>query len=100
MEDKNFDIKNTDNEYKNRSFKKKKRGIAGFFAKIGEAISNWWKGMKKWQKTLFCVFTSLVAIVLIVAIVFLSVFDYNYNEITVKPRELGFENVIDKKIVN
>ena len=100
MEDKNFDIVSTDNEYKNRSFKKKKRGIAGFFAKIGDGISNWWKGMKKWQKTLFCVFTSLVAIVLIVAIVFLSVFDYNYNEITVKPQELGFENVIDKKVVN
>lgn len=100
MEDKNFDIVSTDNEYKNRSFKKKKRGIAGFFAKIGDGISNWWKNMKKWQKTLFCVFTSLVAIVLIVAIVFLSVFDYNYNEITVKPQELGFENVIDKKVVN
>ena len=45
MEDKNFDIVSTDNEYKNRSFKKKKRGIAGFFTKIGDGISNWWKGM-------------------------------------------------------
>ncbi len=53
MEDKNFDIVSTDNEYKNRSFKKKKRGIAGFFAKIGDGISNWWKGMKKWQKHFF-----------------------------------------------
>jgi LCP family protein required for cell wall assembly len=104
--DKNFnenntgDLITTDMDYKSRSFKRKKRGAAGFFEKIGSSIANWWKNLKKWKKITLCVVTSIVLVVAIVASVFLSTFNYNYNEITVKPNELGFENVIDQKIVN
>ena len=69
--------------------KKEKRGLA-----------LWWANRKKWQKGLII---SAIAIILIVAItvgVVLTVFDYNYNEIEKAPEELGFENIIDKNIVN
>ncbi len=91
-----FNITVTDNEYKSHRFKKKKHGIAGFFQKIG----NWWANLKKWKKRLIKVLTVVLVIVLALAITFLSVFNYNYNKITNNPDELGFENVIDKKIVN
>ena len=32
--------------------------------------------------------------------ILLNIFDYNYNAITSNPEDLGFESVIDKKIVN
>lgn len=91
-----FNIVITDNEYKSHHFKKKKHGVAGVFQRIG----NWWRNLKKWKRVLIRVLTTLVAIVLVVAIVFLSLFNYNYNKITTKPEELGFENVIDQKIIN
>ncbi len=91
-----FNIVLTDSEYKNHNFKKKKHGIAGFFQRLGDG----WRNLKKWKKALITVFTVLLVIGLAVAITFSSVFNYNYNKITTKPEELGFENVIDKKIVN
>ena len=91
-----FNIIVTDNEYKSHHFKKKKHGIAGVFQKIG----NWWSNLKKWKKALITVFTVAIVIVLAIAITFSSVFNYNYNKITTNPDELGFENIIDKKIVN
>ena len=94
------DIFSTDFDYKNRSFKRKKRGVAGFFEKIGNGIATWWKNLKKWKKVVLIVVTSLILIGAIVAGIFFSTFNYNYNEITVKPSELGFENVIDQKIIN
>ncbi len=95
-----FDIYSADEHYKKHVYKKKKRGILGFFARIGEGIANGWRKLKKWQKITVSTLTAFIAIVLVLLIVFLSMFDYNYNEITVKPDQLGFENVIDKKIVN
>ena len=95
-----FDIYSADEHYKQHAYKRKKRGILGFFARIGEGIANGWRKLKKWQKITVSVLTAFIAIVLVLLIVFLSMFDYNYKEITVKPDELGFENVIDKKIVN
>ncbi len=95
-----FDIISTDLEYKSHKFKKKKRGIAGFFQKIGTAIAGWWRPLKRWKKVLFSIGMSLIAIILALLIVFFTVFDYNYKKITNKPEELGFENIIDEKIVN
>lgn len=43
---------------------------------------------------------SLVLVFTLAAGIFLNMFDYNYNAITSNPEELGFESVIDKKIVN
>lgn len=82
------------------SHKKKKRGIAGFFQKIGNGIANWWRPLKKWKKVLISVLTSLVALLLIAAIIFFSMFNYNYKSISKNPDDLGFTNVIDSKIVN
>lgn len=98
--DEKFDIIGMDESYKSQNFKKKKRGIAGFFQKTGAAIANWWKPLKKWKKWVISIATALVAVILALLIVFFSVFDYNYKEITTNPEELGFENVIDEKIVN
>ena len=44
--------------------------------------------------------TSLVLVIAITVGVLLKVFDYNYNNITGDPENLGFESVIDKKITN
>jgi len=84
-----FDLMTADENYKNSRFKKKKRGISG-----------WWKGLKKWQKITLSTVTAFVAVILVLAIVFFSFFGYNYNKITTNPDDLGFENVINKKIVN
>lgn len=96
----NFDLMTADETYKSHRFKKKKRGIAGFFQRIGTAISGWWKRLKKWQKITLSTVTAFVAVILVLVIVFFSYFGYNYNNITANPDDLGFENVIDKKIVN
>ena len=95
-----LDLMEVNNSYKSNRFKKKKHGIAGFFQKIGNAVANWWKNLKKWQKVTCVSLSSLVAVVLVVLIVLLSVFGYNYNDITGDPDDLGFQNVIDKKIIN
>ncbi len=60
----------------------------------------WWKRMRGWQKGLLLSALALVLVVAIVLGVFFTSFDYNYNEITSDPVELGFENVLDKNIVN
>lgn len=69
-----------------KHYKKKKRG--------------WWARRKGWQKALISCAVSLVLVVAIGLGVVMSVFDYNYNDITGDPEDLGFENVIDKNIVN
>ncbi|MBQ4119908.1 MAG: LCP family protein [Clostridia bacterium] len=91
-----FNIIVTDKGYKSHRFKKKKHGIAGFFQKIG----NWWSDLKRWKRRLIKVLTVIIVILLVLAITFLSLFNYNYNKITTNPEELGFENIIDQKIVN
>lgn len=91
-----FDIVTTNKKYKSHRFKKKKRGIAGFFQKLGD----WFKARKWWQKTLL-ITTVVILILTIVACIAVPMFlDYNYNPITDNPEELGFENIIDEKVVN
>ncbi len=91
-----FNITVTDKKYKRHHFKKKKHGIAALFQKL----SNWWRNLKKWKKRFIKVLTALTVLLLALVITFLAFFNYNYNEITKKPEELGFKNVIDQKIVN
>ena len=88
-----------------KKYKKKKRGIAGFF----QCIGMWFKNLHGWRKGL--TITGIIAIILSL-IIFLTpvgsiiniLFNYskNYNpEVAEKtPEELGFENVIDEKVVN
>lgn len=93
----NFDLMEIDSSYSNKRFKRKKHG---FFQKCGAAISGSWSKLKRWQKVIIVSLTSLVALVVAVAIILSSGVGYNYNNITANPEELGFENIIDEKIVN
>ena len=94
------DLSSMSNNYKSRRYKKKKHGIAGFFSNIGEGISNRWRKAGKLQKAVVNSLTSVIA-VLLAGIIFVSTyFNYNYNKITDDNSELGFEEVIDKNVMN
>ena len=81
----------SDSSLKGRHFNKKKRG---------NRFTRWWGRRQKWQKAVMISATSLVLVLAIALGVLLKVFDYNYNNITGDPDDLGFESVIDKKITN
>ena len=62
------------------------------------------KKMKTKYKVIICL-VSLFLAVLIIALIFFIDFtketlNYNYNEITEEPEELGFEEIIEEKIIN
>lgn len=79
-----------------KHYRKKKRGISGFFQKIGD----WWHARKKWQRRTIISVASVLLVIAIAFGAFRIIFDYNYNDITKDPDDLGFKNVIDSKIVN
>lgn len=81
----------SDSRLKGKHFAKKKRG--NFFTK-------WWGRRRKWQKAVMISAVALVTALAVTVGVLLKIFDYNYNNITGKPEELGFESVIDKKVTN
>lgn len=81
----------SDSSLKGRHFLKKKRG---------NRFTKWWGRRQKWQKAVMISATSLALVLAIAVGVFFKVFDYNYNNITGDPENLGFESVIDKKITN
>ncbi len=72
----------------------------GKYSKKPRGFAKWWKRRKTWQKASMITALSFVLIFSIVLGIFFSMFDYNYNKITTKPQDLGFENVLDKNIVN
>ena len=76
----------TDNK---KTHNKKKRGF-----------SFWWKTRKKWQKAVIALGLCIAVLLSVFAIMLNTVLNYNYNNITEKPSDLGFEDVIDNKIVN
>jgi len=78
-----------------KHFKKNRRGIKKLLN-----IGDWWRERKGWEKGIMISITSLVLVVAILATVLFTVFDYNYNEITSNPEDLGFQQVIDEKIIN
>ena len=90
------DISSASKPSKHKHYSKKKHGIAGFFQRMGKG----WKKLKPWKKGIIITATSLILVVAIIFGVILNIFDYNYNNITNDPEDLGFDNVIDKKIVN
>lgn len=81
----------SDSSLKGRHFLKKKRG---------NRFTKWWGRRQKWQKVVMISATSLVLVLAITVGALFKVFDYNYNNITGDPENLGFESVIDKKITN
>lgn len=88
---KDFEDIVSDSKLKGKHFAKKKRS---------NSFIRWWRGCKKWQKTVMISATSLILALAVTVGALLIMFDYNYNNISVKPEDLGFESVIDKKIVN
>ncbi len=72
----------------------------GKYSKKPRGFAGWWKRRKVWEKASMITALSLILVFSIALGVLFTVFDYNYNEITTKPEDLGFENVLDKNIVN
>ena len=73
----------------NKHTQRKKRGFKG-----------WWSRLSKGKRRAF---VSLVSVILVLATLlswFFIYWHYNYNPITENPDELGFENKIDKKVIN
>ena len=68
--------------------------------KRGNAFTKWWHSCKKWQRVSMITVTSLVLVVAIAVGVLRIVFNYNYYNITKNPEDLGYESVINDKIVN
>lgn len=91
LAEENYEDIVSDSSLKGRHFAKKKRG---------NRFTRWWGRRKKWQKAVMISAVSLVTALAVTVGVLLKVFDYNYNDITGNPEELGFESVIDKKITN
>lgn len=87
----NFDDIVSDSSLKGKHFAKKKRG---------NRFTMWWSRRKRWQKTVMISVTSLVLVLAIAVGVLLKIFDYNYNDITGNPEDLGFESVINSKVIN
>ncbi len=79
-----------------KRYRKKKHGISGFFQKIGD----WWHARKRWQKRTIISVASVLLVIAVAFGAFRIIFNYNYNDITKDPDDLGFKNVIDSKIVN
>lgn len=79
-----------------KRYRKKKHGISGFFQKIGD----WWNARKRWQKRTIISVASVLLVIAVAFGAFRIIFNYNYNDITKDPDDLGFKNVIDSKIVN
>ena len=87
----NFEDIVSDSRLKGKHFAKKKRK---------NRFTRWWSRRRKWQKAVMISAVSLVTALAVTVGVLLTVFDYNYNNITGNPDDLGFESVIDKKITN
>jgi len=87
-------------EYEDIVSSSKMRGKHYAKKKRGNAFTKWWRSCKKWQRVSMITVTSLVLVVAIAVGVLRIVFNYNYNNITKNPEDLGFESVINDKIVN
>lgn len=68
------------------------------------AFVRWWKNRKKWQRILTAVSLAIILLIASIAVIAVCIikkeFDYNYNEITEVPQELGFEEVKQDEIIN
>lgn len=61
---------------------------------------SWWRALSKGKKAALISVTSVFLVVAILVGVFFSVFNYNYNEITDNPADLGFTGVINDEVIN
>lgn len=60
----------------------------------------WWRALSKGKRAALISVTSLFLVVAIVLGVFFSVFNYNYNDITEDPLDLGFQEIINDEVIN
>ena len=60
----------------------------------------WWRALSKGKRAVLISVTSLFLVVAIVLGVFFSVFNYNYNDITEDPLDLGFQEIINDEVIN
>lgn len=61
---------------------------------------SWWRALSKGKKAALISVTSVFLVVAILLGVFFSVFNYNYNNITNDPADLGFTGVINDEVIN
>ncbi len=66
----------------------------------GNKFTRWWRGCKKWQRVTMISCTSVVLVLAIAVGALRIIFNYNYNNITKNPDDLGFESIINDKVVN
>lgn len=95
-----FSSSNNNKEFEDIMSSSKKRGKHFAPKKRGNAFTRWWRRRKSWQKAALISATSLVLVLAVTIGVVRVMFDYNYNGITSNPEDLGFETVINEKIVN
>ncbi len=81
-------------------YSSKKESSLKHYSKKKHKKAGWWKRRKKWQKTVLALLLCIFVLLGVAATMLVSIFNYNYNDITDIPQDLGFEDVIDKKIVN
>jgi len=77
-------------------------GSQGFVSheKPRKGFLGWWKARKTWQKALMISGISFILVFAILVSTVFIMFDYNYQTLTDNPNDLGFENVLDKNIIN
>ena len=63
-------------------------------------FTRWWRSCKKWQRVTMLSCTSVVLVFAIAVGALRIIFNYNYNNITKNPDDLGFESIINDKVVN
>ena len=61
---------------------------------------TWWRALSKGKRTALITATSIVLVFAIVLGVFFSIFNYNYNDITEDPLDLGFQEIINDEVIN
>lgn len=86
------------NEFEDIMSSSKKRGR--YARRRRNKFARWWSGLKKWQRATAIACTATVLALATAVGALRLMFNYNYNNITKDPEDLGFESVIDRKIVN
>ncbi len=60
----------------------------------------WWRALSGGKRAALISVCSVVLVIAILLGVFFSVFNYNYNDITEDPLDLGFQEIINEEIIN
>ena len=94
------DTSKVDKTFGKHSYKKKKRGLGKKISDTNFKIYKWWKCMKKGKKRALTAFFAIALAAIIGFGAFRIFFSYNYNPITEDPSKLGFDNVINKDVIN